>query len=466
MTQIVSESAEVLTTGTPLAATEFPVRFSIKRAYAQTFAATAAIRCLGAVSGILAARLLGPAGRGELAVIICLPMLLISVGELELPRSLAREVSQQSEVSPEVVASGFWLAVVLGCVQSAILAAALPIYLPADKLHLLFASQWFMVYLPAAYITFALTGIDQGRGHFGRFSFFLTLPTALYVAAILIAWGARRISPTTFAVGVVAGAVLTAAVRIALDWNVLRRTMPDWTTIRRLLKRGFNYYLPAIASFLLARSDMLLIVRLVPTDAIGLYAVAQAISMGQIGAIAPFTQVGFAAVAGHAEPEEALKTLARHFRLAVLAALVVGLAAAVATPWGIRLFFGSRFSGATTTTFLLIAATALWGMAQVLDQGLRAASHSRPGIFSNLLGAALLFAVGIPACRHFGINGMAASLVIAQFVNLTILIGYCVTCLKIPMRLFWVFDSASLLELKVATGLLLPRRRILLDTEQ
>jgi O-antigen/teichoic acid export membrane protein len=441
------ENSEVLTTETAVSVTPSAVRFSSKKAYAQTFAATIAIRCFGAVSGILAARFLGPTGRGELAVIIFLPLVLTSVGELELPRSLAYEVSKQSEVPPQVVASGFWLAVVLGGVQSIVLAVALPFYLPADKLHLLFASRWFMVYLPAAYITFALTGIDQGRGRFGRFSFFLTLPTALYVAAILLICGPGRISPMTFAVGILAGTVLTAIVRSAVDWNVLSRTMPDWTTTRRLLRRGFDYYLPAIASFLLARCDMFLIVRLVPTEAIGLYAVAQAISIGQIGAISPFVQVGFAAVAGQAEPDQALKIMARHFRLAALAAIVVGLAAAVATPWGIRLFFGARFIGATTATFLLIAATALWGMAQVLDQGLRAASHSRPGIFSNLLGAIVVFALGIPACVRFGINGMAASLVVAQFINLAILIGSCIVGLKMPAKSFWAFDASAFNEL-------------------
>jgi O-antigen/teichoic acid export membrane protein len=235
--------------------------------------------------------------------------------------------------------------------------------------------------------------------------------------------------------------------------------MPDWTTTRRLLERGFNYYLPAIASFLLSRCDMFLIVRMVPTEAIGLYAVAQAISMGQIGAVTPFVQVGFAAVAGSTRPEQALKTLARHFRFAALAAVSAGLAAAVATPWGIRVFFGAKFMGATTATFLLIAATALWGMAQVLDQGLRAASHSRAGIFSNLLGAIAVFALGIPACLRFGINGMAAALLVAQFVNLSVLISFCFIRLKMPARLFWAFDPVSVRQMMSAAGPLLRRFR-------
>jgi O-antigen/teichoic acid export membrane protein len=451
-----SESSDILTAQTVVSS---PSRFSSKKAYVQTFAATVAVRGFGIVSGVLAARLLGPGGRGELAVIIFLPLVLISVGEIELPRSLAYEVSRQVEVSPQVIASGFWLAFLLGCVQSLVLAVILPIYLPADKLQLLFASRWFMIYLPAAYITLALTGIDQGRGRFGRFSLFSVLPTTIYVAAVLLAWATGHISPEAFAFAVLVGAILTACARTALDWDVLKRTLPDWLTTRRILVRGFTYYLPAIASFLLSKCDLFLIVRIVPTEAIGLYAVAQAISIGQIGAISPFVQVGFAAVAGHTDEGQALQTLARHFRVAALAAVVVGAAAAVATPWGIRLFFGPQFIGATKATLLLIAATAFWGTAQVLDQGLRAASHSRPGIFSNLAGAAVVFGAGIPACLRFGINGMAGTVLVAQFVNLAILIGYCRFRLKISMRLFWVFDPASVLELKTMAGRALKRFR-------
>ena len=77
----------------PIAAS-MGARFSNRRAYAQTFAATAAIRALGVASGVLAARLLGPTGRGELAIIIFLPTLLAPIGEIELPRSVAFEASK------------------------------------------------------------------------------------------------------------------------------------------------------------------------------------------------------------------------------------------------------------------------------------------------------------------------------------------------------------------------------------
>ncbi|MBZ5699350.1 MAG: lipopolysaccharide biosynthesis protein [Acidobacteriia bacterium] len=410
----------------------------------QTFAASAAIQSLGLISGVLAARLLGPEGRGELAVIIFLPMLLVQLGQLELPRSLAYEVSRVDEISPVVIASSFWLAVGLGVLQALLLAGLLPLYLPVDKLHALSASRWFMVYLPAAYITATLMGSDQGRGHFGRFSLLLALPGALYVAAILIAWGSGHISPATFAVGVLAAMVFTTGVRMGLDWNVLRRTMPDWTTAQRLLKRGLSFYLPAVATFALYRADMFILVRMAPNEAIGLYAVAQAIAMGQVGTVNPFIQVAFAAVAGEVEPRQALQILARHFRLAQLAVICVGLLSAAVTPWLIRLVFGAQFIGALTTTYLLIGSTVLWGMEQVLEQGLRAAGHPRPGIISNFLGLVVLVGLGIPACARYGIAGLAAAVLAAQILNLAVLVCFCVAGLKMPTKSFWAFEAGTL----------------------
>src|SRR5258705_1144934 len=218
-------------------------RFSSKRAYAQTFASTLVNRCFGVISCILAARLLGPTERAELVVLILLPTVLMTAGDLELSRSLAFEVSREGAL-PQVVSSGFWLAIVMGCAQSAWLALALPFYLPADKMHLLFASRCLLAYLPAAFVTSALTGIDQGRGRFGRFSLFLVLPGILYVVAILLAWGTSHVSPGVFASGIFASIVVTAVARTALDWDVLKQSKPDWAISWKLLNGDSNTTFP------------------------------------------------------------------------------------------------------------------------------------------------------------------------------------------------------------------------------
>jgi len=218
-----------------------------------------------------------------------------------------------------------------------------------------------------------------------------------------------------------------------------------------------GFYVPAVAGFILMRADTFLLVRLTGAQAIGLYAVAQAIATGQIGAVGPFVQVVFAAVAREVEQEKALRMLARHFRLAQFVVIGVGLATAGLTPWVIPFLFGSNFSEATTTTYLLITASVFWGLSQVLENGMRAASYPRPGIVSNLLGLVVLFGLGIPLCVRFGIIGMAASFAIAEFTNLTALVTLCNVMLKMPLRLFWAFEPRTLRELAASARLIVDR---------
>ena len=240
------------------------------------------------------------------------------------------------------------------------------------------------------------------------------------------------------------GALIVAALRAQMDWRAISRTLPDWTTAQRLLKRGISFYLPTVVSIALYRADLFILVRMASTEAIGLYAVAQAIALGQIGAVNPFLQVGFSAVAAETDEQKALHTLGQHFRVAELAVTGVGLLAVAVTPWLIRLMFGARFSGAVPATYLLIGATVAWGIEQVLEQGLRAGGHPRPGIVSNLLGLLVLIGIGVPACARYGIVGIASAALAAQCLNLGVLIGFCVARLNMSARSFWAFDSGTL----------------------
>ena len=64
-----------------------------------------------------------------------------------------------------------------------------------------------------------------------------------------------------------------------------------------------------------------------------------------------------------------------------------------------------------------------------------------------------MFGIGIPACARFGINGVAASLLAAQFLNLGLLIAFCVVRLRMSPRQFWALDGNSLRELKSSGAL-------------
>jgi O-antigen/teichoic acid export membrane protein len=429
---------------TPAAAPDF----SPRRAYVQTFVATCAVRGFGAVSGILAARLLGPAGRGDLEAIILLPTLVAALGGLGLSQAVAYEVSKSPDSEASVASAGFWTSLGLGVLQMLLLGWLIGVFLPPEKQHLARAAGWFVLYLPAVYTGWALLGIDQGRGRFKRFSAFQVLPGAIYAGLALILWTTHRISPAGFALAILAGAVLTAVIRGSAMGRLIFHTRPSWQTVLNLLKRGLSFHLPAMAGLALLRADTVILVRLLPSAAIGLYAVASAIAVGHIGTANPFVQVGFTAVATEEDALAAAHTLARQFRFAQLAIGVSGLAAALLTPWIIRVAFGARFAGAVATTYFLLAGMSAWGLAQVLEHGLRALARPEIGIVSNLLALAVLVATGIPASLRWGIAGMGIALLAAQTVNLAILLHFSARRFGLPWMLFWGVSLRTLGEFR------------------
>jgi enterobacterial common antigen flippase len=435
----------------PVAGAVTPQRFSNRRAYAQTFAATVAIRGLGAFSGVLAARILRPAGRGELAVIVFAPIMLLSLGEFEFSRSVIVESGKGEVDTARLTSTAFWVSIAMGCVEMVLLALALAFFLPADKMHLLGAARWFALYLPASYVAASLIGIDQGRGRFGRFSIFQVLPGLIYVALIVaLLWPSHSATPNGFALAMLAGMLAAVFLRSAGDGPSIFGVRPDAALALRLFRRGLTFYIPSLAALLLLRADMFLLVRLAPAAAIGGYAVAQAIAMGQVGVINPFIQVGFAAVAQRPDERSALATLAHHFKLAQLAAFLMAAVAALLTPWAIRVFFGAEFAPAIVATYFLIAAAAFWGVGETLEQGLRAAGHPRLGMIASIFGLALLLAAAVPAYHRYGISGLAATVCFSQGLSLIGLIALCVSRLHMRIGSFWAFDADTFRRLYAA----------------
>ncbi|MCH7540941.1 MAG: hypothetical protein IH999_11195, partial [Proteobacteria bacterium] len=70
-----------------------------------SFIAAGAIQLSNLASGILAARLLGPEGRGELAVIILWPSLIAALGALGITESVIYHTANRSEPPARIFAS-------------------------------------------------------------------------------------------------------------------------------------------------------------------------------------------------------------------------------------------------------------------------------------------------------------------------------------------------------------------------
>ena len=88
------------------------------RAVVHSIGSKVVILALQAATGILTARTLRPAGRGELAAMILWPLFVASVTTMGVPSSLIYYLRHRPELRAKFIANGLMMAAMLGVVAA------------------------------------------------------------------------------------------------------------------------------------------------------------------------------------------------------------------------------------------------------------------------------------------------------------------------------------------------------------
>ncbi|HPW18394.1 MAG TPA: oligosaccharide flippase family protein [Candidatus Aminicenantes bacterium] len=396
-----------------------------RRDYVTTFVSTIIIQACGVITGILTARLLGPVGKGEVATVLWLPNLMVSVGILGLPQAAAFLVSRQRDRGDALTAVGFWIALASGVVQAAILYLLVPLILGPRAVHLAGISRLFLLYIPVAYFGLTLLGIDQGHQKFGRYNLLRMLPPLLYVFGLVFLILAKNANVTSVLLVNLAAQLIASAIRA---WVAGKRLFHvRWPAIleygRDMFEQGFVFFWPALAGIVLMKTDLALLIHLETSEQLGYYTAAMAIAMGQTGVSTSLIQVSFPKVSSISRPE-AVTMLRRHLAKSLAPIAGMALIVALLSPFIIKSLFGPSFLPALPITYVLIAAISIWGIGQVLENGLRAMGYGAPGALANGIGILVLAASSLVLVKPLRGLGMAVSMGLALLTAVGIL-GIC-----------------------------------------
>jgi hypothetical protein len=129
------------------------------RAVVQSIGSKVIILALQAGTGILTARVLGPAGRGELAAMILWPLFVASATTLGVPSSLIYHLRSRSTERERLVTGGFVMALVMGVIAAAAAALVLPWWLHQYSAGVIHAAQLFLITAPLSSVT--LAGLEE-----------------------------------------------------------------------------------------------------------------------------------------------------------------------------------------------------------------------------------------------------------------------------------------------------------------
>jgi len=407
------------------------------RAFVQTFICNSLGLVLATVTGILAARTLGPLGRGELATILYYPAILAHFGRLGIHEATAFEMSRRPQDEAKLLRAGFWLAVLLGVPQVVLGAMLAPLLLPAAKGHLIGTLQWAMIFPLLFYCNWVLLAVDQGSFRFARFNVLQLVPGITYAVGMTAFWLMGMADVVTFTVAYLSAYIVVVLIRMSFSYRDLITGLPLWADIKCLLRRGWQLHLAHLGLIGMNGTDVLVLVSLLPSDQVGLYAAALALAGIQSALSSALSQVGFVKVAGEANKTVAMTNLIKQFRVAQLVTLVLMGTCLALAPYLMLYAFGSAFMPAVPTAYWLIGAFGISALTSLLDSGFRALGRSWVAGIGYGLGVTIMVVGGLWLVPTGGMLAMAK----VRFVACGgVLLIYCASLLAleaIPIQRLW-----------------------------
>jgi enterobacterial common antigen flippase len=382
--------------------------WTTKRAALITTGANLLISVIGVCTGVLAARLLGPKGRGELAAIQAWPVALASLGMLGTSEALVYFSARDREQRSGYLSACFLIGSVGALVCSIAGFIAMPWLLKAQGPVVIWGARIFLAQIWLYLAIVMPVELLRAAGRFLAWNVLRVCPMVLWMAILLAAWIAGVRHPVPLAVA-----------SVSLSWLILlplvpmvraevpRLALPSRTQLADVLRFG----LPAVGSLaprmMNFKLDQILMAALMPPVLLGQYVVAGAWS----GASTPFV-TGLSAVlvpdlAGRSDVANQGEALARVSRVASLIAVSFAVALLATAAIGIPFFFGTKFRPAVQAAEILALAGGVSGFNAVLSEGTRGLGRPAALLRAELL-ALVVTVVGLWLfLRPFGIIGAA-----------------------------------------------------------
>lgn len=367
-----------------------------------------ALAVLAVATGIIAARILGPDGEGELTAIQTWPLLLGTLSMLGLDSAMVYFITQQPDKARQFTTT----ATVTGLLSSIVVGGAawfaLPYLLSAQRPQIVAAARVFLL----VGVIFALVGIPHGslRGahSFTSWNLFRIAPGLAWLFILVGSWALGH--PNAIPISeLYLGGILVCGLPflIVVNRRLKGAFRPDFRLAPAMLRFGAPSALTSLPQTINLRFDQILIIAFLPARSLGFYTVAVAWS----GAVAPvLSAIGsvlFPHVSAEVDAERRAYLLARALQQSTLVAIATSIPCMLLAPIGLPLVFGTRFAPSIPSALLLVPAGAILAWSGVAEEGLRGLGRPTIVLIAEIVAAAVTVAT-LPLLLHTcGIFGAA-----------------------------------------------------------
>jgi antigen flippase len=388
------------------------------REFASTLITNIVIQACTVVQGILVARLLGPAGRGQFAAAILWPGLFAAMGGMGVSVALARRAGRAHDLA-RVIRTGLVLTLLTGTVVAVLCAAAIPWLLPGNDTVVRNAAYVFVPFIIFNQVSLAMIAIDQGAGWFAQMNWTRLIVNPVYLLFVVVLWftGVRDVG--WFVVGLLIANAAVAFARVSLA--VQRAPVPGpMEPVNAVFREALPFGFAGLLNPLAASADKALLLYLLGTAQLGFYTVAltAASVVNSLAGAAGTVSFGMSA---QVKNREGFDRVARMFRFTAWTWLLAGLGVAVIIPIVLPLLYGAVFRPAIWPAILLIPAAALTGQASILEESMRAQGRAFVGLEARAAGLVVMIAMGWLLAPVVGIYGVVFAAIGSQAIVLIVM---------------------------------------------
>ena len=404
-----------------------------------TVAATAVITFAGVGSGLAAARTLGPAGRGELAALTLWSSTIVyalSFGLNEATGYFAAWVGPERRAA--VFASGQLLALVW-----AVMAIAMTWL--AGTLHL---APWpagiapLIVPYMAAYAIPCLTSLAavaflQGTGQMRGFNIARTSVHVVTLGAMVACLALGLRSVWAFALATLAGNSVTwFAARAALrqPWAGAR---VDLALVKQMVSYGLRVQFGSWSAMANLRLDQVVLASLVTFASLGLYVVAVSYATTITIVASALSMVMLPTIAKAEHLVGRAEGFVRLLRWGVWGSLAGGAVLGIIAPKAIAILFGKEYSDARALLVVLIPASLVLALNQLVGSGLRALGKPGAASTGDVLGLVVTVLGLTLLVPRFGVAGAAWTSLIAYTTTAVYMFAHIRRELVFSLRDLW-----------------------------
>ena len=396
------------------------------------FSTNALMLSSGVVTSLLSAWALGPGGRGDLMVVLMWPGVFALIAEIGLPTAYRFWTAKEPERVSALFSNAILLTLVLGVGMFGLSWFTIPILIGHRSPEVVRLAQIYAVAVPTTLLTDLIRGLLEGARRFKwvaalRLTFF-GFQAVSYVGL----WLTSSLTISTAMYTMIGSTVTSLAVSlIAIMCELKPHWAPSLEDFKVTMRYGVRDYAGVLTEFVNWRLDLMMLVGMASSSAIGLYTVAVRMSDITTQLASSVPDALMPEVAALKKQEEATSIVAKSLRLTLTAHLLLLVPLWIAAPYILQFAYGDGFVPVTNVLRLLMLAAVIWSSGAILISGLNGLGH--PGLSTTArLSAAVVMVIALLAwLPRWGIRGAA----------LASITGYSVMTM---VALFWFLRQQKL----------------------